>query len=181
MLADANHQKESYFNLIKDTDEDFSLKRDRNRQQIECRRGCSSCCSPTLTVGPAEAQMLKNQLRADPPLIERMQKLEAENPHKGTRCKFLTKAGDCGIYEIRPVMCRAFGVPWKYRFSELKVETGVCELNFKTLPLNQLVDADFILTNRPAQILADLSVTLVGVKEASKRVPLSLMGIGIGE
>jgi len=171
--ADAAKNR-SYRNLVNEIESAFESTRSRHAEKMECKSGCSSCCKPDLTVGEFEAKLLKRQLLARPELIEKLRKLEVEDPHLGARCRFLSAKGECEIYEIRPVMCRAFGVPWKYKLADDKEQRGVCEKNFKTVTLESLLDIDLLDINHPARVLAEIDTPhLKQTKATRSRLILS--------
>lgn len=117
--------------------------------RIQCAPGCSSCCSQIFQITEVEAarisayvQLLPEpqrkalQAKARKNLVERA-KLFPEGEKwgdsvergRGTPCPALDEDGACGMYEVRPVMCRKFGVPI---FNPNRPDRVMaCELNFK--------------------------------------------------
>lgn len=106
---------------------------------LPCKAGCSHCCEQTMfRVTEAEWQALRRYLEAvlDPaataefrarvrevygPQRDQLEELAAfwngtelgapGAPMEGlkTRCPFLSATGECGVYEVRPLVCRAYG------------------------------------------------------------------------
>ena len=66
---------------------------ERNRDRIQCRRGCCSCCVDDLTVFEIEASRIT---RAHTAL------LRDGTPHPPGACAFLDGDGACRIYADRP-------------------------------------------------------------------------------
>jgi Fe-S-cluster containining protein len=140
-----------------DTDEIFDEKKARNPKEIQCREGCSSCCKPDLTIGVVEAASIRAHLKQNPEKFSELEKLAFENPHEGTRCSFLTETGACAIYEIRPIMCRSYGVPLSYTLDDITENRGVCELNFISIDLLTLPPEDFMPVNLSMKHLSALN------------------------
>lgn len=147
----------TYFTAQQDTDRKFLEVKERNSDQIQCRAGCSSCCRPDLTVGVVEAASIRNALNQNPTKLLEIEKLVRENPHQGNRCGFLTAKGECSIYEFRPIMCRAFGVPLSYTLDDITESRGVCELNFVSVDLLSLSAEDFMPVNLSMKHLSALN------------------------
>lgn len=94
------------------------------QHNLQCRRGCSSCCVDELTVFEVEADRIRD---AFPEL------LEAGKPGPAGACAFLDHDGACRIYEARPYVCRTQGLP--LRWFEEDEEEEVVELR-DICPLN---------------------------------------------
>jgi uncharacterized protein len=110
---------------------------ERHHERLQCRRGCSGCCSDDLTVFEVEAAAIVRKHRA---------LLENELPHPRGRCAFLDGSGGCRIYESRPYVCRTQGLPLRW-VEERQAKTGneprelrdICPLNLEGgPPLEQL-------------------------------------------
>lgn len=117
--------------------------------RIKCAPGCSSCCSQIFQITEVEAarisahvQSLSDDEREDLQAkarrnLEERAKLFPEGERwgdsvergRGTPCPALDENGACGMYEVRPVMCRKFGVPIYNPNKPGRVMA--CELNFK--------------------------------------------------
>lgn len=102
------------------------------QRPIHCAPACPSCCSHYVTsVEPVELIYIDHQLKRRAEYSDRLVAMhektqifrggyrtregdEAEDKAlyryflKDQRCVFLTKSGDCGIREIRPMSCRMF-------------------------------------------------------------------------
>jgi Fe-S-cluster containining protein len=106
--------------------------------EMNCGRGCSQCCIAHLTVFPVEAQLILDwftglsvDARKD---ISKNWKAGEQEPK---RCVFLSD-NLCGIYEVRPTVCRTQGLPLKVakiatpdEDAGKEFELSLCELNFR--------------------------------------------------
>ena len=124
---------------------------------LQCRRGCTACCSQLFDITLLEAAYISRHLRSLPPekqaelrrraeayrperqkLLEGRgrerwaQQVEGRLPLEGLRlpCPALDPDGACSIYEARPLVCRKFGMPL-YNPNRLG-GLGACELNFSS-------------------------------------------------
>ena len=68
---------------------------------------CGKCCSAILLLSDKEIQKIKNFLKKNPEvkLVNRNNILETEFKDV---CPFKTDDNKCGIYEVRPEICRRF-------------------------------------------------------------------------
>jgi len=66
---------------------------EKNRDRLNCRRGCCDCCVDDLTVFEIEAARI---IRAHGEL------LQVGSPHPPGACAFLDAEGACRIYADRP-------------------------------------------------------------------------------
>lgn len=176
-----------YLELLERVSDRFELLSAHHRPHVRCGDGCHSCCHPELTVSEVEARLIHAHLRADPALNARVRSLEARAPHQGERCAFLNEAGRCEIYEVRPVVCRSFGVPLVQIEDPSTGEASlmVCELNFtgprgftalEALDPSEWLDCaqtDVVL----AQLCYHLSVALRGGEQVA-RTPLKPSALG---
>lgn len=124
---------------------------------LQCRRGCTACCSQLFDVTLLEAAYISRHLRRLPrekqtelrrrahayrPQRQKLlegragerwaQQVEGRLPLEGLRlpCPALDSDGSCSIYEARPLVCRKFGMPlYNPRRPGM---LGACELNFST-------------------------------------------------
>lgn len=101
---------------------------DKHKDRLQCRRGCSGCCSDGLTVFEVEAALIVRKHRA---------LLDSGEPHAEGRCAFLDGDGGCRIYEERPYVCRTQGLPlrWIEGGQELR---DICTLNVVGDPIESL-------------------------------------------
>jgi len=97
------------------------LSTDEELSRINCKAGCSTCCRVTVPALKPEAMIIKAFLlktRPEPELDEliyNMHKLHTEIKYleeeerilSNKECAFLNEKGACGIYPVRPLMCRS--------------------------------------------------------------------------
>jgi len=76
-----------------------------NSKRLQCRQGCSDCCTDGLTVLLIEAAVIQRH-HAD--LLER------GDPRPPGACAFLDGEGRCRIYAQRPYVCRTQGLPLRW-------------------------------------------------------------------
>ncbi len=88
-----------------------------HEQRLQCRRGCSGCCSDELTVLEAEAAII----------VARHPEVLQQPPHPAGACAFLDAEGACRVYADRPYICRTQGLPLRWIEQEL-AEDGVMEV-----------------------------------------------------
>lgn len=104
--------------------------------------GCHSCCKPGISVNALEAQWLKQRLLELPEeKRSALLKNEKTNPFQGKRCSFLQSEGTCGIYELRPLVCRSHGAPLQWKEEE-NTYRDVCPLNFSDQNIGELSPND---------------------------------------
>ena len=162
----------TYKQFLQQADQHFSQIRQRNPFSFRCGVGCHECCIPDLSVLTLEASSIVQYLLARPELIEQLRALEEEDPHKGTRCTFLTKEGSCGIYPVRPFICRSHGAPIAIA-QEDHYQADVCELNFSENPIESLGPEDFF-------ILDEWNEELLYHANSEDRIPLRLSNLLMG-
>ena len=162
-------QPNDYADLRQFTDKAFQQVEKRHPGQITCSTGCHACCSPGLTVGARERREIANWLSKKPRKLAQAQQIEANDPHRGQRCSFLSKAGKCVIYEVRPITCRSHGAPLAIA-KDGYFQIDVCELNFKDKAIESLPKEDFF-------ILDDLHAWVGFFNGSNRRFDLSLQGI----
>jgi Fe-S-cluster containining protein len=139
-------------------DAEFERGRAVHGSRILCAAGCSSCCSQIFQITEPEAARISAHVASLPEAererlrgaareyLKRREALLPEEewgdapPDAGIPCPALTEDGACGIYEVRPVMCRKFGVPI---FNPDRPERVLaCELNFA--PGEAIEDPDLV-------------------------------------
>ena len=146
----------------------------RNSERMQCRRGCSACCAPELSVFTVERENILAHIEESASKNELLA-LEKANPHGGTRCQFLSAKGDCAIYEARPVICRSHGAPIFAKSESGAAMRDVCPLNFDELvDLSELPAEDFINLDLLNRLLAIIDSAYGGRGE---RFPLKPSGI----
>jgi Fe-S-cluster containining protein len=106
---------------------------DRNLElygaQIQCRRGCSKCCSQIFNITLLDGWIISEHVKKLPPMRQAELKQKAGQYKQGEPCPALGENGECTIYEARPVICRRFGIPIYDYKNPAKIHA--CELNFK--------------------------------------------------
>jgi Fe-S-cluster containining protein len=152
-----------YRELRARVDAKFDEIRSHYPKEFECRLGCHSCCKPALTVNAIERASLAQFLRERPALVEELRALEKENPHKGKRCSMLSAAGECRVYEARPMVCRSHGAPLQFRMPEPSAPDenararDVCPLNFTHVSLADVPATDVLNLDTLNTLLALLT------------------------
>lgn len=136
----------SYGELLRRVDEFFTRVQSKYPEKMECQKGCHSCCKPGLTVSLIEAKSIQNYLKDHPAI--------AAGPMKD-RCAFLSTAGECQIYPVRPLVCRSHGLPLILT-GEKETLLDVCPLNFKESKLETLPKEDVFNGDTLNTILATL-------------------------
>lgn len=140
----------SYKNILSRADEWFRSVSRTQPQNLQCGRGCSLCCHGLFEIGSGDVPILAEGLGALNPMrrgtiIRRAREIVESSRHPNLRecspqekevffdrtasvpCPNLDEAGMCMIYESRPLVCRAFGLPLR---DGRKYIGDICELNF---------------------------------------------------
>lgn len=118
-----NNKTTSVMKNIIDTSEakTASLVTEKELKHMACREGCSICCQVNVAVLPPEAASIAGFLKSSlstgelEELREKMHSLlnsikyltDDERLFVNQKCAFLTKSGSCGIYPVRPLLCRS--------------------------------------------------------------------------
>jgi len=140
----------AYERHVSAVDAEFRRVYQRFADRMQCRRGCSMCCSQMFSISSVEAGYISRAIRAMPnaqrdrlrasasQYVTDARKLigkdvneeDAISPRPGLRLACPALVGDaCSIYEARPIICRKWGIPI---FNPAKpAELQACELNFK--------------------------------------------------
>lgn len=88
-----------------------------------CKKGCNECCESTFSVSQSEFFMILNSLKiTDEIAIYKAKADEIVNNkyEMPDKCIFVDDyTGACRIYEVRPLVCRLYGV--------VKTDDNVCE------------------------------------------------------
>ena len=123
-------------NLIR---QEFDRSLELYGDKIQCRKGCSKCCSQIFRITPLDGWIITDHVKSLPEekrniLVEKAKEYKPPSvspPEEGMRqeCPALGSEGECTIYEARPVICRRFGMPIYDYKNPGKVHA--CELNFK--------------------------------------------------
>ncbi|MDQ3233069.1 MAG: YkgJ family cysteine cluster protein, partial [Pseudobdellovibrionaceae bacterium] len=103
-----------YLDLVAKVDAKAEEFQQRYANQLQCRKGCSSCCLPGLTVFAVERNSIRDWLLQRPELAEKLQK----QPEKAGACRFLDAEGSCQIYPVRPIICRTQGLPLSFKVND---------------------------------------------------------------
>jgi Fe-S-cluster containining protein len=137
----------------------FNKIREKYSTQMQCGKGCTACCHGLFDISLADAVEVARGFSELPLEVQGEVHSRASHLHASVRataadlpeptlvneddpridrivdavgnppCPFLGKAGECLIYERRPLSCRLEGVPM------IDVRDGLfgdwCELNFK--------------------------------------------------
>ena len=163
-----------YEELLARVDELFQQIQNRHGCSMKCATGCHSCCKPGLTVNSLEARHIREGV--DPVRAASLLAASRINPFRGKRCSFLQADGGCGIYELRPLVCRSHGAPLQFRNPEDKSENAlrfrdVCSLNFDGIDLAALPPGDVMNLDTLNTLMALLVKMEFG--ESEERIPLS--------
>jgi Fe-S-cluster containining protein len=165
-------------------DAEFARVATRFADRLQCRRGCSMCCSQMFPISLLEAAVIRRAVLQLPP--DRRERLEtaartyleearrrglmpdpdqdAVLPRTGERLPCPALEGDaCTLYDARPLICRKWGIPV---FDPAKPDRlHACELNFRngeSIETAGLLEPQRALLDDWAAIKADLRATLPG-------------------
>ena len=104
----------------------------RHGSALQCKLGCTDCCTDGLTVLEAEASLIAEH---------HAELLEHGSPHPVGACAFLDKDGACRIYPNRPYVCRTQGLPLRWLELDASINPpqpieyrDVCPINAPQLP-----------------------------------------------
>lgn len=99
------------------------------QHELQCRRGCASCCVDELTVFEVEADRIRESFG---------ELLATGQPGPVGACAFLDGEGACRIYEARPYVCRTQGLPLRWLEEDEEDEIvefrDICPLNAEATP-----------------------------------------------
>ncbi|MEJ2637515.1 MAG: YkgJ family cysteine cluster protein [Calditrichia bacterium] len=121
----------NYFKLCAYCDAFFKNTQNRHDDEMQCGAGCCSCCILE-SVTPLEAWIIRDYLQEN--------EVKANRGNNG-RCIFLNDCR-CGIYEVRPLICRTHGL--LLRSGEDGSVTGTCPLNFRNAEMDE-IDKKYVL------------------------------------
>jgi Fe-S-cluster containining protein len=152
--------KESLRKKFTDISDKIQNEFERNIQKygdkIQCRKGCSQCCSQIFRITQTDAAIMKIHLNELPRKTKEILKKKSEKYNLKIKnnnispdeyitepkipCPALDDTGACMIYEARPIICRRFGPPvYDYKNPE---KLFACELNFRNG--EEIIDDDLI-------------------------------------
>ncbi|HKV41862.1 MAG TPA: YkgJ family cysteine cluster protein [Blastocatellia bacterium] len=140
-----------YKQYVSGVDREFRRVHDKFANRMQCRSGCSMCCSQMFSISLIEAAYISRAVKAMAPgdrdrlrsaarsYVEQAKHLtgtagkgtgeESLVPVPGLRFACPALENDaCSIYGARPIICRKWGIPI---FNPKKpLELQACELNF---------------------------------------------------
>lgn len=141
-----------YQTICESWDREFARNRELHGERIQCRPGCSACCSQLFQITEPEAAVVSAGIQAMDAGTAEVLRARARSyltdraalvaggageeawgnlPPPGSRlaCPALSDSGACQIYDHRPLICRKFGVPlWN---PDRPGRVYGCELNFR--------------------------------------------------
>jgi Fe-S-cluster containining protein len=143
---------QEYESYVAEVDAEFRRVFQKFADRMQCRRGCSMCCSQMFSISLIEAAYISRAVKAMPAnerdrlrslaneyvhkakqmnSLEENDREEAITPRPGARLPCPALKGDaCSIYNARPIICRKWGIPI---FNPNKpLELQACELNFRS-------------------------------------------------
>jgi Fe-S-cluster containining protein len=141
---------DGYRRILERADQFFGGVMQEQPQNLQCGRGCSLCCHGLFEIGSGDVPVIADGLAKLHParrkkIIRRAREIMESSAHPNLRecepenkaaffdrtastpCPNLSDAGECQIYDSRPLVCRTFGLP--VRDDEVYIG-DVCELNF---------------------------------------------------
>ena len=157
----------TYEELLSDVDREFNRVRDIFIDRMQCRMGCSSCCTQLFPISAIEAAYISKAVKALDPEAREQMRLKAlayleeltgsdvdENQSIEAHSRVVQEALDrlvgrrhipcpalvddaCSIYGHRPIIARKFGIPLWNPRKPGVLQA--CELNFKD---GEAIEAD---------------------------------------
>lgn len=156
-------------------DEAFARVNARHSEELQCRSGCADCCGRVafLTIQHFEAEVIRAWLASlEEEARAALAALAARE--ESTGCVMLDEDARCSIYPARPLVCRAFGLPyrvvpelaWPDEKRRLPVVGGLTDGE------GQVVDTCFKNFNRvrPDTLERDMVIDQPGLVAMSKRL-----------
>ncbi|MEJ2691043.1 MAG: YkgJ family cysteine cluster protein, partial [Deltaproteobacteria bacterium] len=130
----------TFHSLLAEVDKAFAAMKQQFPGEVRCAPGCDDCCHAVFSVSLVEAWFIEQYFRRhllaeNPALFEEIseraedfnrerERREQELPLAGNglaasekfgqwriRCPMLDDDRRCAIYELRPLTCRAYGLP----------------------------------------------------------------------
>jgi len=152
-----------YSEHISAVDREFRREAEMFKDRMRCGRGCSMCCSQMFSISTIEAAYISRAVKSMPEAErERLQAASSEYlararvmtgnddssgkeqsivPRPGLRLQCPALLNDaCSIYDVRPIICRKWGIPIFNPSKPLEVQA--CELNFRP---GEEIEADGIV------------------------------------
>ena len=134
-------------------------------QHFACAEGCSGCCQRDLSVFAIEAHGIRAWLREHPPGLRApsptgvSSALPVLEEPAGPGCAMLDSVGRCGVYPVRPLICRSHGLPLAVPSEGGGLRGDVCPLNFDGgAALAELPSGDFLSVETVDTVLAALDL-----------------------
>ena len=148
---------DTYKRILERADRFFADVSREQPQHLQCGRGCTFCCYGLFEIGAADVAVIADGLSRLHPkrramIIRKAEEIIASTNHPNLResspeekeaffdrtaatpCPNLSDAGECMIYESRPLVCRTFGLPIR---DGKRYIGDICDLNF-----NEASDAE---------------------------------------
>lgn len=171
-MKDRSKAIERYYEFRAVTDINCARLEKIHKNQIVCKKGCSSCCV-NISLFPVEFEAIKAEMTRDG--FDMSEVVFDEN----AMCGFL-KDDLCQIYKYRPVICRTHGLPIAFLNDddpeEIFKEVSFCDLNFNNFDDND--DDDGIIFNDDNTLdLDELNTVFFRINhefcgDLRKRIPL---------
>ncbi len=144
----------------------FSATQNAFPSQMQCAKGCASCCILE-TIVPLEAHIIASALT-----LSSQEQLKEKESQKNGNCVFLHHA-ECAIYAVRPIICRTHGLPIQHPDCR---QPDVCPLNFTSMELTTL-DPQWILnaetiTGNLMRLNLAFCILIQRPEIAGERIPL---------
>lgn len=151
--------KQKFFDITSLVQIEFNRNLEMYGDKIQCRRGCSKCCSQIFRITPLDGWIISEHIRTLPEdrkaelkqkarvylnalpetYVTSFPQTDIDSVH-ALPCPALGAEGECTIYEARPVICRRFGMPiYDYKNPQ---KVHACELNFQDG--DEITDAELI-------------------------------------
>ena len=135
--------KQKFFDITGLIQSEFDRNLDIYGEKIQCKKGCSKCCSQIFRITPYDGWMISEHVKSLPETRRTELKAKAAQYSIGLPCPALGAEGECTIYEARPVICRRFGMPiYDYKNP---ANVHACELNFKN---GEEITDDLLIPNQ---------------------------------
>jgi Fe-S-cluster containining protein len=170
--AETHQLLQSLERLCAQADAEFERGRRVHGARIKCAAGCSSCCSQIFQITEVEAARISGHVASlSDKERDELKSQARENLRKreylfggreqwgdtlaggGVPCPALASDGSCGMYSVRPVMCRKFGVP--IYNPEKPERVMACELNFAS---GESIEDDQLVPSQAALYRAQLQL-----------------------
>ncbi|MBZ0203861.1 MAG: YkgJ family cysteine cluster protein [Ignavibacteria bacterium] len=128
--------KKKFYDITSLIQVEFDRNMDMYGEKIQCRRGCSKCCSQIFRITQLDGWMISQHIKQLPEARKNELQQKAKEyisllslTGEGLPCPALGTESECTICEARPVICRRFGMPiYDYKNPQ---NVHACELNFK--------------------------------------------------